>query len=141
VAKISKDRLIPPAESSGGSSSKLPGDARRHPQISQTRHIYKAYRDQFPFLVGGSDEDPFEHRQVDLARERLGKFGLRIERLPGGHLTTNERPEALAALITKFDQGTLVDQDRPLAAGRLHFYNEAFRPIMFAMDESGRSTP
>jgi hypothetical protein len=59
---------------------------------------HKAYRDQFPFLVGGSDEDPFEHRQVDLARERLGKFGLRIERLPGGHLTTNERPVVLAAL-------------------------------------------
>lgn len=23
--------------------------------------LFKAYRDQFPFLVGGSDEDPFEH--------------------------------------------------------------------------------
>jgi pimeloyl-ACP methyl ester carboxylesterase len=67
--------------------------------------IFKAYRDQFPFLVGGSDEDPFEHRQVDLAQERLGKLGLRIERLPGGHLTTNEQPEALAALIEKFERG------------------------------------
>jgi pimeloyl-ACP methyl ester carboxylesterase len=69
-------------------------------------HIYKAYRDQFPFLVGGSDEDPFEHRQVDLARERLGKLGLQIERLPGGHLTTNEQPEALAALIANFERET-----------------------------------
>jgi hypothetical protein len=25
-------------------------------------------------LVGGSDEDPFEHRQVGLAQERLGKL-------------------------------------------------------------------
>ena len=66
-------------------------------------HLFKAYRGKFPFLVGGSDEDPFEHRQVDLAQERLGKLGLRIERLPGGHLTTNEQPEALAALITKFE--------------------------------------
>src|SRR5262249_56355596 len=33
-------------------------------------HLFKAYRDHFPFLVGGSDEDPFEHRQVDLAHER-----------------------------------------------------------------------
>src|SRR5215813_10511588 len=64
--------------------------------------LFKAYRDRFPFLVGGSDEDPFEHRQIDLAQERLGTFGLRIERLPGGHLTTHEQPEALAALITKF---------------------------------------
>ena len=67
--------------------------------------LFQAYRDQFPFLVGGSDEDPFEHRQVDLARERLGNLGLRIERLPGGHLTTHEQPEALAALIAKFEQG------------------------------------
>ena len=67
--------------------------------------LFKAYRHQFPFLVGGSDEDRFEHRQVDLAQERLGQLGLQIERLPGGHLTTNEQPEALAALITKFERG------------------------------------
>jgi len=67
--------------------------------------LFKAYRDQFPFLVGGSDEDPFEHRQVDLAQERLETLGLRIERLPGGHLTTNEQPEALATLIAKFERG------------------------------------
>ena len=76
-------------------------------------HIYGAYRDQFPFLVGGSDEDPFEHRQVDLARERLGKFGLQIERLPGGHLTTNERPEVLAVLISKFERGTTIRPTKP----------------------------
>jgi len=67
--------------------------------------LFKAYRGQFPFLVGGSDQDPFEHRQVDLAQERLGKLGLQIERLPGGHLTTNEQPEALSALIAKFERG------------------------------------
>src|SRR5882724_8817336 len=67
--------------------------------------LFKAYRAQFPFLVGGSDEDPFEHRQVDLAQKGLGKLGLQIERLPGGHLTTNEQPEALAALIEKFERG------------------------------------
>ena len=67
--------------------------------------LFTAYRGQFPFLVGGSDEDPFEHRQVDRAEERLGRLGLQIERLPGGHLTTNEQPEALAALIVKFERG------------------------------------
>jgi pimeloyl-ACP methyl ester carboxylesterase len=67
--------------------------------------LFTAHRDQFPFLVGGSDEDPFEHRQVVLAEERLGKLGLQIERLPGGHLTTHEQPEALAALIAKFEGG------------------------------------
>jgi hypothetical protein len=68
-------------------------------------HLFKAYHDQFPILVGGSDEDPFENRQVDLAQERLGRLGLQIERLPGGHLTTNEQPQALAALIAKFERG------------------------------------
>jgi pimeloyl-ACP methyl ester carboxylesterase len=67
--------------------------------------LFKVYRDQFPVLVGGSDEDPFEHRQVDLAQERLGNLGLQIERLPGGHLTTNEQPVAFAALIAKFERG------------------------------------
>jgi pimeloyl-ACP methyl ester carboxylesterase len=67
--------------------------------------LFKAYCGQFPFLVGGSNDDPFEHRQVDLAQERLGKLGLQIERLPGGHLTTNEQPAALAALISKFERG------------------------------------
>jgi pimeloyl-ACP methyl ester carboxylesterase len=67
--------------------------------------LFQAYRGQFPFLVGGSDEDPFEHRQVDLAQERLGTLGLQIKRLPGGHLTTHEQPEALADLIARFEGG------------------------------------
>jgi hypothetical protein len=43
----------------------------------------------------------------------LGKLGLRIERLPGGHLTTNEQPEALAALIAKFERGLARMQPLP----------------------------
>jgi pimeloyl-ACP methyl ester carboxylesterase len=74
--------------------------------------LFKAYSGQFPFLVGGGDEDPFEHRQVDFAQERLGKLGLQIERLPGGHLTTNEQPEALAGLIAKFERGLVKMPER-----------------------------
>src|SRR5579864_2614633 len=74
--------------------------------------LFEAYRGEFPFLVGGSDKDPFEHRQVDLAQERLGRLGLQIERLPGGHLTTNEQPEALAALIAKFERGLAKKPER-----------------------------
>src|SRR5262249_19437889 len=66
--------------------------------------LFEAYRDAVPFLIGGSDEDPFEHRQVDLAQKRLGKRSLQIARLPGGHLTTHEQPEALAALIATFER-------------------------------------
>jgi pimeloyl-ACP methyl ester carboxylesterase len=75
--------------------------------------LFKAYRAQFPFLVGGSDEDPFEHRQVDVAQEGLGKLGLQIVRLPGGHLTTNEQPEALAASIAEFERGLPTKRSRP----------------------------
>ena len=68
--------------------------------------LFTAYRGQFPFLVGGSAGDPFERRQIDLSQERLGSVcGLQIERLPGGHLTTSEQPDALAALIAKFERG------------------------------------
>jgi pimeloyl-ACP methyl ester carboxylesterase len=79
--------------------------------------LFTAYRDQFPFLVGGSDEDPFEHRQVDLAEERLGGLGLQIERLPGGHLTTNEQPQALAGLIAKFERALAETAAGPTAQG------------------------
>jgi pimeloyl-ACP methyl ester carboxylesterase len=75
--------------------------------------LFEVYHDEFPFLVGGSDEDPFEHRQVDLAQKRFGKLGLQIARLPGGHLTTNEQPEALAALIAKFERGLARMQRAP----------------------------
>jgi hypothetical protein len=51
-----------------------------------------------------SAERRFERRQIDLSQERLSKLGLQIERLPGGHLSTNEQPAALAALIAKFEQ-------------------------------------
>jgi pimeloyl-ACP methyl ester carboxylesterase len=74
--------------------------------------LFQAYGARFPFLVGGSEEDPFEYRQVDLAQERLGKLGPQIERLPGGHLTTNEQPGALAALIAKFERGLTKEQER-----------------------------
>jgi hypothetical protein len=58
-------------------------------------------------LLGSSLESAavvLERRQVDLARERLGALDIQIERLPGGHLTTHEQPEALAALISEFER-------------------------------------
>jgi pimeloyl-ACP methyl ester carboxylesterase len=81
-------------------------DHKAHGERLDFGRLFMAYREQFPFLVGGSTEDPFEHRQVDLSQARLGKLGVQIERLPGGHLTTHEQPEALAALITRFERET-----------------------------------
>ena len=66
--------------------------------------LFMAWRNRVPFLVGGSENDAFEHRQVDLAEERLARFGLEVTRLPGGHMTTDEEPRALADLIAGFEQ-------------------------------------
>jgi hypothetical protein len=33
--------------------------------------IFDAYSGKIPFVVGGSDEDPFEHRQMTFAEQRL----------------------------------------------------------------------
>lgn len=67
---------------------------------TRTRGLPRPFSGQIPFVVGVATKVR-EHRQS--AREqRLSKRGLTIVRLPGGHLTTNERPEALARLISDF---------------------------------------
>ena len=47
--------------------------------------------------VGGSEEDPYEHRQIPATRERVP--GAEVLTFPGGHLTTSEHPNLLAATI------------------------------------------
>jgi pimeloyl-ACP methyl ester carboxylesterase len=47
--------------------------------------------------VGGSDEDPYEHRQIAATRERVPRA--EVLTFPGGHLTTSEHPDLLAAAI------------------------------------------
>jgi pimeloyl-ACP methyl ester carboxylesterase len=47
--------------------------------------------------VGGSEEDPYEHRQIAAARERVPTA--EVLTFPGGHLTTSEHPDLLAAAI------------------------------------------
>jgi hypothetical protein len=57
--------------------------------------LFKSYRDQFPAI------------KILLSITRSS-----FKRLPGGHLTTNEQPEALAALIAEFERG-LVKMPEP----------------------------
>jgi pimeloyl-ACP methyl ester carboxylesterase len=47
--------------------------------------------------VGGSAEDAYEHRQIPATRERVPQA--EILTFPGGHLTTSEHPDLLAAAI------------------------------------------
>jgi pimeloyl-ACP methyl ester carboxylesterase len=58
-----------------------------------------ALGDELTWDVAGSAKDPFEHRQVDVARDRLDPALVRVHDLPGGHLTTSEHPDLIADLI------------------------------------------
>jgi len=51
------------------------------------------------FYIVGSDKDQFEPKQVILAKERIGKYGVDIQVVPGGHMITMEQPQLLADKI------------------------------------------
>jgi len=73
------------------------GEHRRHAQRWDLAAIARDAGGTVAFYVGGSDEDPYEHRQIPAARERVP--GAQILTFPGGHLTTREHPDLLAAAI------------------------------------------
>ncbi|HEY4456414.1 MAG TPA: alpha/beta hydrolase [Pseudonocardiaceae bacterium] len=56
-----------------------------------------------PFVIGGSEEDPYEHRQIAATRERVPQAEVRT--FPGGHLTTSEHPDLLADAIHHLMRG------------------------------------
>jgi pimeloyl-ACP methyl ester carboxylesterase len=72
---------------------------RRNARRWDLAAIVRELRDIVAFHIAGSDDDPFEPRQIAAARERLGPFGVDIQCFPGGHLTTSEHPELLADAI------------------------------------------
>ena len=72
-------------------------------------------QDTVAFHVAGSEEDPFEARQIIAARERLGLFGVDIQWFPGGHLTTSEHPDLLADAIRGLAGAHGVGQPLPTA--------------------------
>jgi pimeloyl-ACP methyl ester carboxylesterase len=61
--------------------------------------IVRELGDTVTFHLAGSEEDPFEPRQIVAARKRLAPFGVDIRMFPGGHLTTFEHPALLADAI------------------------------------------
>jgi pimeloyl-ACP methyl ester carboxylesterase len=73
------------------------GEHRRHAQRWDLAAIARDTGGTVAFYVGGSEEDPYEHRQIQATRERVP--GAQILTFPGGHLTTGEHPDLLAAAI------------------------------------------
>ena len=72
---------------------------RRNAERWDLGAIVRELGDTVAVHIAGSEEDPFEPRQIAAARERLGPFGVAVRTFPGGHLTTSEHPELLADAI------------------------------------------
>ena len=70
---------------------------RRHARRWDLAAIARDLDGTVALYVGGSDEDPYEHRQIPATRERVPQA--EILTFPGGHLTTSEHPDLLAAAI------------------------------------------
>jgi pimeloyl-ACP methyl ester carboxylesterase len=83
------------------------GFVREHQKYSDRWNLYniltnlQSQNQSITFEIVGSNEDPFEHRQINLARQRLQPFypQVRTERIPGGHLSTAERTQDIVARI------------------------------------------
>src|SRR6266550_359002 len=73
------------------------GEHRRHAQRWDLAAIARDLGGTVALYVGGSDEDPYEHRQIPATRERVPQA--EVLTFPGGHLTTSEHPDLLAASI------------------------------------------
>jgi pimeloyl-ACP methyl ester carboxylesterase len=72
---------------------------RRNAKRWDLAAIVRALETTVAFHIAGSEDDPFEPRQIIAARERLAPFGVDVRMFPGGHLTTSEHPELLADAI------------------------------------------
>jgi hypothetical protein len=70
---------------------------RRHAKRWDLAAIARELDGNVAFYIGGSAEDPYEHRQIQAARERVPEA--QILTFPGGHLTTSEHPDLLATAI------------------------------------------
>jgi pimeloyl-ACP methyl ester carboxylesterase len=73
------------------------GEHRRRAQRWDLAAIARDLDGTVALYVGGSDEDAYEHGQIQTARERVPQ--VEILTFPGGHLTTSEHPDLLAAAI------------------------------------------
>ena len=73
------------------------GEHRRHARRWDLAAIARDLDGTVALYVGGSEEDPYEHRQIQATRQRVPQA--EILTFPGGHLTTSEHPELLAAAI------------------------------------------
>src|SRR5947209_15880385 len=75
------------------------GEHRANAERWDLAAIVRELGNAVTFRLAGSEEDPFEPRQITAARQRLAPLGVDIHMFPGGHLTTSEHPRLLAEAI------------------------------------------
>jgi pimeloyl-ACP methyl ester carboxylesterase len=73
------------------------GEHRRNAQRWDLAAIARDLDGTVALYIGGSDEDAYEHRQIPATRQRVPQA--EVLTFPGGHLTTTEHPDLLAAAI------------------------------------------
>ena len=73
------------------------GEHHRHADRWDLAAIAQDLHGTVALYVGGSDEDPYEHRQIPATRQRVPQ--VEVLTFPGGHLTTSEHPDLLATEI------------------------------------------
>ncbi|MGN6297154.1 MAG: alpha/beta fold hydrolase [Ginsengibacter sp.] len=66
--------------------------------------IFEKMKDRVEFHLVGSEKDQFEPRQITLARKLMGKYGVDIRVIPGGHMVTYEQPELLTEIILELSK-------------------------------------
>lgn len=74
------------------------------------KRLYHKFWHEISFHIVGSAQDPFEGDQTVKAKQRLSADGLDIRVVPGGHLSTSEQPEMLAAIVSELTLGTQTPQ-------------------------------
>jgi hypothetical protein len=86
-------RVLTEEEAAAGFVAEHRGHAQRWDLAAVARDLDGSVA----LYVGGSDEDPYEHRQIPATRERVPRA--EVLTFPGGQLTTSEHPDLLAAAI------------------------------------------
>ena len=76
------------------------GEHRRNARRWDLAAIARELGGTVAITVAGSLEDPYEHRQIQATRLRVPEA--EVLTFPGGHLTTAEHPDLLAAAIHDF---------------------------------------
>jgi pimeloyl-ACP methyl ester carboxylesterase len=92
------------------------GEHRRHAQRWDLAAIAEELDGAVRLYVGGSEQDPYEHRQIPATRQRVPSA--EILTFPGGHLTTSEHPALLAAAISDIATRHGVGAQRAIADTR-----------------------